>query len=172
MSETQPNDSVPSKSELKREAQEIFKLGRRLVGMTAPQLQALPLESDVRNAISDAQSIRSNKAHKRQLGFLAGLLRKANLEPLRAALDAVDNSARESHASHHRCEAWRDTLLQEGDAALSRLLEACQDAPVQQLRQLIRNAQREASNNKPPASARKLFRALRAIDQQNALPPV
>ena len=86
--------TAPSKSQLKREAQETFQLGRRLVELPDAQLKALPLDSDVLEAVYFARSIRSHGARKRQLGFLAGLLRRADLEPLEAALHSLDNEPR------------------------------------------------------------------------------
>lgn len=171
MSNSLPENEAPSKSQRKREARELFQLGRRLVEMPSRQLQELPLEEDVLEAIEFARSIRSHVARKRQLGFLAGLLRRNDLEPLLSGLERQSNAARESNASHHRCEAWRDRLLSEGDTALARLLDQRSETDAQLLRQLIRNAQREAEKNKPPAAARKLFRALREMDNACALPP-
>lgn len=45
------------------------------------------------------------------------------------------------------------------------------DLDGQALRQLLRNAQRERKAGKAPASARKLFRMLRALDEVSPLPP-
>jgi len=39
------------------------------------------------------------------------------------------------------------------------------------MRQLIRNAQREAAKGKPPSSSRALFRLLRDMDENDPLPP-
>jgi ribosome-associated protein len=52
------------------------------------------------------------------------------------------------------------------------LLDARRDIDAQSLRQLVRNAGREAAAGKPPASARKLFRLLRDSDERDALPPL
>jgi ribosome-associated protein len=53
---------------------------------------------------------------------------------------------------------------------LSELLEQSPDINVQTLRQLIRNAKKEAKLGKPPAASRKLFKLLRETDEQNPLP--
>ena len=67
-------------------------------------------------------------------------------------------------------ENWRDFLLESGDAALGKLLQQRHEADGQAIRQLIRNAQRESSKDKPPASARALFRLLRNMDENKPLP--
>ena len=66
--------------------------------------------------------------------------------------------------------AWRDRLIEGSDKDLSDLLEQVPDINVQILRQLIRNAKKEAGLGKPPAAARKLFKLLREADETNQLP--
>lgn len=167
-----PEEAVPvSKSQLKREAKALFDFGKMLSDLPEPVLLALPLERSVLDEILFARSIRARVARKRQLGFLAKKLRITDLTAVEAALDQRSEAARELKARHHRAEAWRDHLLKSGDKALSELLETRHDLDIQTLRQLLRNAQREATANKPPASARKLFRLLRDADSETPLPP-
>jgi ribosome-associated protein len=52
------------------------------------------------------------------------------------------------------------------------LMQQRNDTDTQAIRQLIRNAHKEAARNKPPASARVLFRLLREMDESELLPPV
>ena len=166
-----PQDGV-SKSQRKRDARALFDLGKRLAELPDATVAALPLEPDVLEAVRFARSIRSNVARKRQLGYLAGLLRRADVEPVLEALEREHHAARELNARHHRCEAWRDHLLEGGDEALGALLDQRPEADAQALRQLIRNARREAEREQPPAAARKLFRRLREIDEAAPLPPI
>lgn len=160
----------PSKSQLKREARELFELGRDLSELPEKVLLALPLEDRVLQAVQFTRSMRSNVARKRQLGFLAKLLRAADVAPVLEALEARQSAARSLNARHHRAEAWRDLLLAGGNAPLELLLAQRQDVDVPALRQLVRNAQAEARRDKPPASARKLFRMLRDLDETATLP--
>lgn len=161
-----------SKSQLKRDAQAVFELGRKLTELPAAKLLELPLAPDVVEAVVTARGIRSRVARKRQLGFLARLLRLTDTAPVMEALERMQGAARESNARHHRTEAWRDALLDQGDAALAVLAEACATADRQAIRQLVRNAQRERSRGKPPAAARKLFKQLRELDERESLPPI
>jgi ribosome-associated protein len=161
----------PSKSQRKREAQALFHLGRELAEMPEAHLLELPLDPDLLEAVRTARGIRSHGARKRQLGFVAGLLRRRDVSALREALEGQQRSARELTARQHRSEAWRDCLLERGDSALGALLDERTDVDVQALRQLLRNARREARQDRPPASARKLFRLLRELDERAALPP-
>jgi ribosome-associated protein len=164
-------DTTPSKSQRKREARELFDLGRTLVELEPALLQRIPLQGALLEAIDSARGIRSNVARKRQLQFVAKLLRKTDAAPIRAALDAVRMAAKQQIVRHHRVEAWRDRLLERGDSSVSELVVSFPDANPQVLRQLVRNAHREAKLNKPAAAARKLFRLLREWDDMEPLPP-
>jgi len=161
-----------SKSQRKREAQEVRSLAARLIGLPAAELAVIPLEKSLREEIERARAIRSHSARKRQLQFVAKILRRESAEEIRAALASLDESARQLSARHHRSEAWRDYLIEAGDRAIGGLLELRRDADAQAIRQLLRNALREKERNKPPAAARSLFRLLRELDENAPLPPV
>ncbi|MGZ4998507.1 MAG: ribosome biogenesis factor YjgA, partial [Methylobacter sp.] len=64
---------------------------------------------------------------------------------------------------HHTAERWRDRLIAEGNDALTELLDEQPHADRQLLRQLLRNAQKEAETNKPPKSSRLLYRQLKEL---------
>jgi ribosome-associated protein len=161
-----------SKSQRRRDALEIKTLALELINLSQSRLGQVPLDEMVRDAIMDARQIRSNVARKRQLQYVAKLLRRDDPEPILLALEKFDGEAREITGRQHRSEAWRDFLLEEGDAAIGELKKQRADADTQAIRQLIRNAAREAARNKPPASARNLFRMLREMDQKEPLPVV
>jgi ribosome-associated protein len=162
----------PSKSQRRREALEVKSLASRLIGLSPALLAKVPLDEPVRAAIREARSIRSNVARKRQLQFVAKLLRRDDPEPILLALEAFENDARQLSGRQHRTEAWRDHLLESGDSAVGELLSARRDADVQSLRQLMRKAGQEAADGKPPAAARGLFRMLREMDEFEPLPPL
>ncbi len=164
-------EPIPSKSQRKRDAHALFDLGRELVRLKASQLARMPLDTRLREAVEEARAIKSHIAHKRQLQYVARVLRSVDVDPIRAALDSMQAGARLATAQLHRVEAWRDRLLEEGDPALQELLSHHESNEAQALRQLLRNTQREAKLGKPPASARKLFRLLRELDARQPLPP-
>ena len=165
-------DDLPaSKSQRRREALEVKSLAARLIELSPALRARLPLEEDVRRAIEQAQAIRSNVARKRQLQFVAKLLRRADTEAIREAMEAFEADARKLTGRQHRSEAWRDRLLDQGDDAVGALLSQRPGSDGQRLRQLIRSARREATGGKPPAAARTLFRMLREMDELEPLPP-
>jgi len=163
---------IISKSQRKRDALELKSLAAQLIGLSKARLAVVPLDDSVREAVEEARQIRSHVARKRQLQFIAKLLRRTDATEIFETIDSFNNEARQLTARQHRSEAWRDFLLDSGDAALGQLLEKRHDADAQSIRQQLRNAQREAERGKPPASSRALFRLLRDLDKTAPLPPI
>ncbi|MEM7291763.1 MAG: ribosome biogenesis factor YjgA [Pseudomonadota bacterium] len=162
--ETQPLEGdEPSKSARKREAQAILDMAKTLVDLGDKLFQGLALDDEVREAAVLARKIRAHGGRKRQIQFLAKLMRGRDTDAIQAQLEAIDNRAETSKREHHRLEQWRDRLIDEGDTALVDLLDQWPHADRQQLRQLIRNAQREREREQAPKSARALFQYLKAL---------
>ena len=159
-----------SKSQRKRDAQELVNLAKTMIAMTENRFKKLPLDEDLRSEVEFARSIKSHGARKRQLMTVGKMLRLRDNEDLLDAVNNVDQKNRQANARFHVVETWRDRLIEGSDQVLSELLEQVPGANVQTLRQLIRNAKKEAQLEKPPSSARKLFKLLREMDEDNRLP--
>lgn len=165
-------DVIISKSQSKREAQAIKTLAIELIALRDAQLKLMPLEPDTLEAVRDARAITSNVARKRQMLFVAKLLRRSDPAAIEQAIETLRSESRQVAAQQHRAEDWRDRLVHDGDRALSELMEHRPELDAQAMRQWIRAARRELAAGKPPAAARNLFRALRDLDRQNPLPAI
>ena len=161
-----------SKSQRKREAQELVDLAKEIIAMTENRFKKLPLDEDLRSAIEFARSIKPYGARKRQLMTVGRMLRLRDNEDLLDAVNNFDQKNRQANARFHLIETWRDRLIEGSDQVLSELLEQAPAANVQTFRQMIRNAKKEATLGKPPSSSRKLFKLLRELDTQSPLPPL
>lgn len=165
------NDSPEvSKSQRKRAAHEVLELAKKLISMPATRLKDLPLDQDLREEVDFARSIRAHGARKRQLMTVAKMLRSRDAAPLQDVANNIEEKNRRVTARHHHVEAWRDSLIEGSDRELSELLEHASTTNAQTLRQLIRNARKEAKLGKPPVAARKLFKVLRAMNEREPLP--
>ena len=165
------NDTIEiSKSQRKREANELLDLAKHLIAMQESSFKQLPLDQDLRDAVEFARNIKSHGARKRQLMTVGKMLRRRDNEELLDAVNNFDQKNRQANARFHLVEAWRDRLVEGNNQVLTELLETTPNANVQTLRQLIRNAKKEATLGKPPSSARKLFKLLREMDTQSPLP--
>lgn len=163
--EDTPNDEeevVKSRTQIKKEMQELQAFGEELVKLTDKQFQKIPLEGQLKQAITEARGMKHREGRRRQLQFIGKLMRTAELDDIRAAFEKLQNEGQHSVRQHHLTEQWRDRLLNGEDKnALQDFVNEYPAVEIQLLRQLIRNAQKEASQKKPPASARKLFKLIR-----------
>jgi len=161
-----------SKSQRKRDAQELVSLAKEMIAMPQNRFKKLPLDEELRSEVEFARNIKSHGARKRQLMTVGKMLRQRDNEDLLDAVNNIDQKNRQANARFHLIETWRDRLIEGSDQALSGMLEQVPVANAQTLRQLIRNAEKEATLGKPPASSRKLFKLLRELDTEQPLPPL
>ncbi|MFZ7230756.1 ribosome biogenesis factor YjgA [Avibacterium avium] len=151
-----------SKSEIKRDAEALKQLGEKLVNLTKTNLEKIPLEENILDAIALAQRLQK-EAKRRQLQYIGKLLRQIDAEPIQEALDKIENKHNHQQALLHKLELLRDELIAKGDEALSNVLNDYPYADRQHLRNLIRAAQKEKSQNKPPKAYRELFQYLKEL---------
>ncbi|AJR00761.1 MULTISPECIES: ribosome biogenesis factor YjgA [Hafnia] len=155
-----------SKSEIKRDAEALKDLGAELVDLGKNALDKIPLDADLRAAVELAQRIKK-EGRRRQLQLIGKMLRQRDPEPIQIALDKLNNRHNQQVALFHKLEQIRDRLIDEGDDAISLVLELYPQADRQQLRSLIRNAKKEKATNKPPKSARQIFQYLRELSEES-----
>lgn len=162
MNAEEEHDDYKSKSQVKREMQEIKKIGDKLVNLGAA-LKQVPIDDELAAAIELARRINKKKdGYRRQLLFIGKLLRVRDLDPIEQALKQLEMHHQQNTAKFHQLEMLRDKLLGGGDAEIQETLEEYPFLERQKLRQLLRTAQKEQSQNKPPAAARELFQYLKA----------
>lgn len=151
-----------SKSEIKRDAEALKDLGAELVDLGKNALERIPLDDDLRAAIELAQRIKK-EGRRRQLQLIGKMLRARDPEPIQTALDKLRNRHNQQVVLFHKLEQLRDRLMAEGDNAIPDVLALYPHADRQQLRSLIRNAQKEKAADKPPKSLRQIFQYLREL---------
>ena len=164
------NDALPpSRSQQRRDALAVLALAQQLVALGDAKLDKLPLPDGIRAAVDDTKRIRQQIAHKRQLQYLAKLMRREDddtLDAIRQALEPDREQARRDTALLHRIEAWRERLIEDPDGALGALVDEFPDADRHQVRQLSRQAKTERLENRRPAAFRELFQVLRELHRQ------
>lgn len=148
-----------NKTQLKREMAQRRELGKRLIALKPARLNEVSLSEALRDAVSKAQSMKRT-ALQRQIKLIAGLMRDVDEEVVRGELDKIDQPHKEDVKALHEVEGWRDALLAGNDGLLNDLVQQFEFADRQKLRQLVRNANKESAQNKPPKSARLLFKYL------------
>ncbi|WP_032093711.1 ribosome biogenesis factor YjgA [Necropsobacter rosorum] len=151
-----------SKSEIKRDAEALKKLGEKLVNLTQTNLTKIPLDDSLSEAIDLARRLQK-EAKRRQLQYIGKLLRNTDVAPIQEALDKIENRHNHQQAMLHNLEQLRDELIAKGDEALTRLLADYPQADRQHLRHLLRAAQKENEQHKAPKAYREIYQYLKAL---------
>lgn len=151
-----------SKTKLKAEADAQQELGVRLTELPKDRLLKLNLPEDVVTAVLDTKKITANGAIRRHRQYLGRLMREIDTAPITEQLARWEGKHTAENAYFHGLERWRDRLINDANA-LSEFMTLHPTTDSQQLRTLIRNAQKEQAAAKPPKSSREIFRILREI---------
>lgn len=164
INEKQDKDEIiwVSKSEIKRDAEALKDLGAELVYLGKNALERIPLDEELRAAIELAHKIKK-EGRRRQLQLIGKMLRARDIEPIQTALDKLKNRHNQQVSLFHKLEMLRDRLLEEGDDAIPSVLGLWPEADRQQLRSLVRNAQKEQATNKQPKAYSQIFKYLRDL---------
>ncbi len=158
------DDMRPSKSERKRDAQALTDLGKQLVDMSPNQLAGLPISSELLEALALARKIRNKHVgFNRQIQYIGKIIRSDDPQPIIDAIELRQQAHLHEQRNFHALEQWRDRLIRQGDDAIQDLVDKWPEVDRQHLRQLIRTAQKQAAENKPPAAQRELFKYLREV---------
>lgn len=158
-------DSHVSKTQRKNEMNALQALGVELVKLSRERLKKMDLPERLFQELLEAQRLTANGAIRRQMQFIGKLMREVDAEPIIEQLAAIRGESAAAKAEFHALERWRERLLAD-DAAFTEWQGLHPEADTQQMRQLIRNARREAAENRPPKSSRELFRLLRETTGQ------
>ncbi|NGY04957.1 ribosome biogenesis factor YjgA [Solimonas terrae] len=129
----------PSKSHLKREAQELLTIGNDLLALPDAQLDIIDMDERLRDGLRTWRKISSHEARRRQGQYVGKILRESDPEALRVAIAAYWRSRERAQQD---AERWRDRLLAD-DAAVTEWIALHPQVVIQPLRTLIRNARRE-----------------------------
>ncbi|KAA0874051.1 ribosome biogenesis factor YjgA [Nitrincola tapanii] len=155
-------DELISRSEIKRQMEALQALGEKITELRPDQQERIPMDETLRKAVAETRRIASHRARRRHFQYIGRLMRQADAEAIQAALDEFDTASQLHNQKFHLMENWRDKLLQDEDGSqLQSFIQHYPHTDIQQLRQLIRNAQKEQQAQRPPTYFRKLFRFIR-----------
>lgn len=135
-----------SKTDAKRESEELQELGEQLLTLRADLFKPLPLPDKLADALADAKRITNFEGKRRQMQFVGKLMRQLDEETLQAVRYALDLQ-RLGHSYDteqlHQAEQWRDRLIA-SDEAVQDWIGQYPGTDIQQLRALVRQARKDA----------------------------
>lgn len=139
-----PRSERPSKTQRKKEMHDLQSLGENLVLLPESRLAHIDMPENLRDAVEQFKNTRSFEGKRRQMQYIGKLMRNADSEPIREAVAAFQLGAARNTLALHQAERWRTELIAD-DEALTRWVETFAGSDVQQLRNLIRSARKDAA---------------------------
>lgn len=162
--EFEDDEIIVSKSQRKRDSTALQGLGKELFELSRDQLKKMDLPERLLDALLECKRLTNFEGIRRQMQYVGKIMRDVEVEPIDQQLAVIRGESNLVKAQFHALENWRTRLVAD-DTALPEWLVEHPETDVQQFRQLIRNARREAAEAKPPKSSRALFKILRELSE-------
>lgn len=171
----EPNDpdlnddsETVSKSQRKREMLALQDLGKALTEISPSLLEKCQLPGDLSAAIAEYKRLpNSHGAIRRQLQYIGRLMRDIDTTRIEEVLQQDQQQANLEKRRFHELEELSEKLLAGSEQTLQSLIADHPDLDIQHLRQLIRQAQKDAETGKTSGAGRKLFQYLRELKQDS-----
>jgi len=145
-----------SRTQIKKEAEELQRLGLELTKLTRQQLELIDIPDKLRTAVIEAQSITSNIAGRRQKQYIGALMRDVDPEQIRTALLEADASFSTESESAEQTRIWLDKLLLGDSDSIEAVMNFCPGLDRQRLMQLLRNIKKKGKTGKSSTSFKTL----------------
>ena len=153
-------DSIKSKTQLKKEADDIQQFGIEISNLPNHKIKELSLSDEIIEAIIFYKEIKKNSAKRRQAQFLGKLLRDFDLSNVTQEMDTLKAFSRLQVKFEHEAELWRDKLINDQSALNEYINEFQPD--LTNLNQTINAARKEFQSNKKSKNYRNLYRIILA----------
>ena len=160
-------DEKPSKSELKRRMTALQAIGKTLIEMPFEKVKRAPVSERLIEAIREFHRSKSHEGKRRQLQFVGKVMRDEDGEAITHWISGETIEQKLEVTRMHAAEQWRDRMLAE-PTLLAEFYQHYPDAREMDLHNLIRNARMEKEKNKPPKSARELYKRLKEVISDNS----
>jgi len=163
------NDDNPeiSKTQKKKMAADLRELAREITEMPKSKQQKLDLPEDFLDAIRTAHKITSHIARKRHFQYMGKLLIKLDHVAIQESLHRLNNMDGHYQIRDEVINAWISELSDHEAVLTQHLYEAHDPDLISTFRQCVRNLRKKPDDSN---SRKKLFKSLRALDEQAELP--
>ena len=151
-------DSIKSKTQLKKEADDIQQFGIEISNLPNHKIKELSLSDEIIEAIIFYKEIKKNSAKRRQAQFLGKLLRDFDLSNVTQEMDTLKAFSRLQVKFEHEAELWRDKLIND-QSALNEFINEFQP-DLTNLNQTINAARKEFQSDKKSKNYRNLYRII------------
>ena len=151
-----------SKTEQKKAVQRMAALGEQLAELSLKQIQKLPVEERLIDALLDVRSITSGEARRRQFLRIGKLLRNEDEAMILSYLTPQQGAKKTA-----QLQRWVDRMIAQGDPVIKEFMKAHNAAEHHPIRQHILRIQRDITKQLPEeqvaASKLKLFNYIQQV---------
>ena len=151
-----------SKTEQKKAVQRMAALGEQLSELSLKQIQKLPVEERLIDALLDVRTITSHEARRRQFLRIGKLLRNEDEAVILSYLTPQQGAKKTA-----QLQRWVDRMIALGDPAIKVFMKAHIEAELHPIRQHILRIQRDITKELPEeqvaASKLKLFNYIQQV---------
>ena len=151
-------ENLKSKTQLKKEADDVQTLGVEIAQLPKQKITSLSLPDDAKEAIIFYQHIKKNSAKRRQAQYIGKILRGLDLSQVIEELNVIKNISKLRIKLEHEAERWREKLIS-SPAALDEFINQYQP-DISNLNQTISNARKESLADKKSKNYRNLYRLI------------
>jgi len=154
-----------SRTKKKQLAKQVEQLAHQLTDLPENQFKQLELSAELAEEVELARATRGHGSHKRQVKYLAGLLRKREVELLRVQgqLQQLDQVARSEKREFHQLEKLRERLCAKDsfDDAFQEMVELYPQVDRKAIARLAKSVHQHADKR----AYREIFKRLRDVEE-------
>ncbi|MGE8684544.1 MAG: ribosome biogenesis factor YjgA [Acinetobacter sp.] len=151
-----------SKTEQKKAVQRMAALGEELAKLSPKQIENLPVEERLIEALLDAQTITSHEARRRQFQRVGKLLRNEDETMILSYLTPKQGAKKTA-----QLQRWTERMVAQGDSVIKEFMKAHNAAEHHPIRQHVLRIQRDIAQNATEeeiaASKLKLFNYIQQV---------
>ncbi|MCX7545211.1 ribosome biogenesis factor YjgA [Marinicella gelatinilytica] len=161
-------ENTLSKTQLKKQAHGLQDLAREIAELPAKKRDALNLPPALIAAIDESKRITSHIAAKRHTQYMGKLLAKCDYQSIEQQLQQDEAKNAHFQVRDAIINQWLTAYIDHEKTLNAYLYEHFPHETLNELRNLVRNYLKKPE----PPHSKKLFKALRELDNQEPLPPV
>ncbi len=162
-----PEDEVLSKTQKKQMVHDLQKLAKTITAMPKSKIKQIDLPDSFVDAIEESKRITSHIARKRHFQYMGKILLKSDHEAIQAQINNLENLDGHYQVRDAVINLWIEQFTTDEKALFNYLYQHFEHEFLGQLRQNLRNHSKKPED---AALRKKLFQALRHLDQKTELP--
>lgn len=161
-------ENAVSKTQLKKQAHRLQDLAREIAELPAAKREVLDLPAAFEAAIEESKRITSHIAAKRHNQYMGKILAKCDYQSIEQQMQQDEAKNAHFQVRDAIINQWLEAFKDHEKELNAHLYDTYPHETLNELRNLIRNYKKKPE----PPHSKKLFKALRELDNQEPLPPV